>query len=49
MKIKFNSDDELPLSKTIDIPCMIKIPRAIFHGNNKYYPHFFLDECLYKK
>ena len=22
--------------------------RAIFFGNNKYYPQVFLDECLYK-
>ena len=48
MKIKFNSDDELTLSKKIEIPTMIIVPRAVFHGNNKYYPQVFLDECLYK-
>ena len=48
MKIKFNSDDELPLNKTIEIPCMIIVARAVFHENNKYYPQVFLDECLYK-
>ena len=48
MKIKVNSGDALPLSKTIEIPNMIIVVRAIFHENNKYYPHFFLDECLYK-
>ena len=50
MKIKFNSDDELPLNKTIDkiIPSMIIAARAIFHENNKYYPQGFLDECFYK-
>ena len=30
MKIKFNSDDELPLNKTIEIPSMIIVVRAIF-------------------
>ena len=36
MKIKFNSDDELPLNKTIEI-CSIKIVlRAVFHENSKY-------------
>ena len=40
MKIKFISDDELPLNKTIEI--------AIFFESNKYYPQIFLDECLYK-
>ena len=48
MKIKFNSDDELPLNKTIEIPSMIIVVRALFHENNKYYPRVFLDECLYK-
>ena len=38
MKIKFNSDDELPLSKTIEVPIMTIVVRAIFHENNKYYP-----------
>ena len=30
MKINFNSDDELPLDKTIEIPSMIIVLRAIF-------------------
>ena len=38
MKIKFNSDDELPLNKTIVIPTMTIVVRAVFHENNKYYP-----------
>ena len=37
MKIKFNSDDELPLNKTIGIPSMITVVEAVFHENNKYY------------
>ena len=48
MKIKFNSDDELPLNKTIKISSMIAFVRAVIHENNKYYPQVFLDECLYK-
>ena len=48
MKIKINSDDKLPLNKTIEIPSMEIVIRAIFLENNKYYPHVFLDECLYK-
>ena len=48
MKIKFNSDDELPLNKTIEIPTMTVVVRAIFLESNKYYPQVFLDECLYK-
>ena len=48
MKIKFNSDDELPLNKTIEIPTMAIVVRAVFHENNKSYQQVFLDECLYE-
>ena len=37
MKIKFNSDDELPLNKIIEIFTMTIAVRAIFPENNKYY------------
>ena len=45
--MKFTSNDELPLNKTIEIPSMITVVRAVFHENSKYYPQVFLDECLY--
>ena len=48
MKIKFNSDDELPLNKTIEIVTITIVDRAVFHENNEYYAQVFLDECLYK-
>ena len=48
MKIKFNSDDELPLNKTVEVPSMIIVVRLVFHKNNKYYPQVFSDECLCK-
>ena len=38
MKIKFNSDDELPLNKAIEILTMTLVVSAIFLENNKYYP-----------
>ena len=47
IKIKFNSDDELPLNKTIEIPSITTVVRAVFHENNKYHKQVFLDECLY--
>ena len=46
MKIKFTSEDKLPLN--IEIASMTIVVRAIFLENSKYYPQFFLDECLYK-
>ena len=48
MNIKFNSDENFPLSKIIEIPIMTMVVRAVFHENNKHYPQVFLDECLYK-
>ena len=38
MKIKFDSDDNLPLNKTTEIPVMIMVVRAVFYENDKYYP-----------
>ena len=38
IKIKFDSDGELPLNKMIKTPSMIG---AVFHENNKYYPQVF--------
>ena len=38
MKIYFNSNDELPLNKTIEISIMITVVKAVFHENTKYYP-----------
>ena len=37
MKIKFNSDDELLLNKTIEIRNIIIAVRAVFYENSKYY------------
>ena len=48
MSIKFNSDAKLSLVKMIKIPTIVIVVRNVFLENNKYYPHFFLDECLYK-
>ena len=48
MKTKFNSDDNLPLNKIIEIPIMRIVFRAVFHENNKYYSQVFLHECLCK-
>ena len=36
MKIKFNSDDELPWNEKIETPTTIRI-----FENNKYYPEIF--------
>ena len=46
MKIEFNSDNELPLNKTIEIPIMIIVVRAIILEKNK---RIFLEGCLKHK
>ena len=48
MKIKFNSDDDFLLNKTLELHNITIAVRAVFHENNKYYPQFFLDKCLSK-
>ena len=48
MKIKFDSDGNLPLNKWIESPIIAIVVRAVFRKNDKYYPKVFLDECLYK-
>ena len=48
MKIKFNSDDSLPLNKTLKLHNMTIIVRSVFEEDGKYYPQVFLDECLYE-
>ena len=40
-KIKFDSDDNLPLNKVIKNPIMTIVARVIFHKINKYYPSFY--------
>ena len=48
MKIKFNSNDDVPLKKILELHNMVIVVRSVFHEVNKYYPKQFLDECLYK-
>ena len=48
MKIKFNSDDDLPLNKQLKFINLTIIVRTVFEEDNKYYPPIILDECLHK-
>ena len=48
MKIKFSSDDDLPLNKTLKLHNITVIARSVFEEDDKYYPQVFLDECLYE-
>ena len=48
MKIKFNTDDNIPLNKIICFPEITIITRSVTQKDGKYYPQVFLDECLYE-
>ena len=45
MKIKFNSDDDLPLNKPLKFHMMTIIIRSVF-GDGKLYPQVFLNDTL---
>ena len=49
MKIKFISNDDLLVDKTVDLHLITIVIRAIFAQNGKYYPQLFLDDGLYDK
>ena len=48
MKIKFNSDDDLPLNKPLKFHAMTIIIRSVFEEGGKLYPQIFLDDTLYE-
>ena len=48
MKIKFNSNDNLPLGKPLKFCNMTVTIRCVFKEDNNLYPQVFLDECLYE-
>ena len=48
MKIKFSSDDDLPLNKILKLHMLTIIVRFVFEEDGKYYPQMFLDEYLYE-
>ena len=48
MKIKFNSDQDLPLNKILKLDMLTIIVRSVFEEDGKYYSQNFLDECLYE-
>ena len=47
-KIKFNSDDDLPLNKLLKFHLMTIIIKCVFSEDGKLYPQLLLDDTLYK-
>ena len=48
MKMKLNSDNNLPLNKMLKIHNITMVIRSVFPDDGKYYPQAFLNECLYE-
>ena len=48
MKIKFNSDGDLPLNKQLKFHLMTITIRSAFKEDGKLYPQVFLDDTLYE-
>ena len=47
MKIKFNSEDNLPLNKPLKFHLLTIIIRCVFNEGGKFYPQLFLDDTLH--
>ena len=48
MKVKFNSDYDLPLNKSLKFRLMTITIRHVFEEDGKLYPQVFLDDTLYE-
>ena len=48
LKIRFESNDDLPLNKPIKLRLLTIIIRSVFSKDGKFYPQLFLDEVLYE-
>ena len=47
-RIKFESDDDLPLDKPLKLHRLMLTIRHVIEINEKYYPQIFLGNCLYE-
>ena len=48
MKIKFNSDDNLPLNKPLNFHNMTITITSVFEEDGKLSPQVFLDDTFYE-
>ena len=48
MKMKFESNDNLPTDNIINMHQVTIIIRSVFAQNGKFYPQLFLDDALYE-
>ena len=48
MKIKFNSDDNLPLNEPLKFHNIAITIRSVFEEDGKLYPQVFVDNTFYE-
>ena len=48
MRMKFESNDNLPTDNVINMHQVTIIIRSVFAQNGKFYPQLFLDDALYE-
>ena len=48
MKIKFNSDDDMPLDEPLKVPAIIIVVKSVSEEDGKFHPQIYLDECSYE-
>ena len=48
MKIRFKSNDDLPLNKSLRLRLLTIIIRSIISEDGTFYPQLFLDDALYE-
>ena len=46
MKIKSNTNENLPLNKPLKLHLLTIIVRFIFKEDGQFYPQLYLDDCL---
>ena len=47
LKVKFESNDNLPTDNIVNMHQVTIIIRSVFAQNRKFYPQLFLDDALY--
>ena len=48
MRIRFDSNDDLPLNKILSIPILSIVVKSVFQNENKYYLQIHVHECEYE-
>ena len=47
MKIKFDTNANLPLNKPLKVHILTAVTKCVFEKNDKLYPQIYFDDCLY--